>query len=117
MQHTKAILVPPPISDTEIYIVLVDLCFTEEQVQREEKCPVRVNTKDVPTEDKLEEGTVVGSPEGEKCPKEGNPEGTSAEDTPSDSIQVDKETSDSKESDSSKDSGKSRQVLRSMAIL
>jgi hypothetical protein len=98
-------------SDVEEYNLLIDLCFTEEQVQPKENFPLRVNTKEVPTEDKLEEGTAEGSPEGEKGPVEGNPEGTSSEYIPQDSIQVDKETSDSRECDSSKDSRKSKKVL------
>jgi hypothetical protein len=48
---------------------------------------------------------------------EGNPERTSAEDIPQDSVQVDKETSDSKESDSSKGSGKSRQVVHNYEVV
>jgi hypothetical protein len=112
---------PSPRSDVEECILLIDLCFTEEQVQPEEystkdKTEERVNTKVVPAEDKLEEGTAEGSPEGEKGPVEGNPEGTSADDI-QDFVQVEEETPDSKESDSSKESGKSRQVLLSMAIL
>jgi hypothetical protein len=73
---------------------LVDLCFTEEQVQPEEYSTKDktegVYMKEVPAKDKLEEGTAEGSPEGERGPVEGNPEGPSAEDIPQDFVQVDK---------------------------
>ncbi|PNF37287.1 hypothetical protein B7P43_G00421 [Cryptotermes secundus] len=72
--------------------------ITEDQVQPEENIHVRVNIKEVFTKDKLGEGTAEDIPEGEKGPVEGNPEGSCTEDIPPDSIQVDRETSDSRKS-------------------
>jgi hypothetical protein len=65
------------------HILLFDLCFPEEQVQpkeystkdnTEERVSLSVGTKEVPAENKLEEGTAEGTCKGEKGPLEGNPE-------------------------------------------
>lgn len=69
--------------------------------------PVKCSTKEAPTEARVTENSTV----------EANSEGTLPEHIPEESMQVYKETWDRKHSDSSVDSGNSKQVSHSLYIL